>query len=142
MWRFGRRLDTADVGAAHDADGAVRVDGYVDLMRRLEWAPPDSQALVVVGPDVVLAHRGRNCVAVLDPATGTAAALPTDPGELRLVALPGTMPLDDRLDELNAARFGAAVQPSWPIVWPAQAHPYEDGSDAPFVVIGPVDDEP
>lgn len=134
--RFGRPLTGADVDAAGTA---ADLAGYVDLLRRMESAPPDSQALVQADDAVFLAHRGRYGVAVLDPGTGRAAAFPTDPGRLRYVPLPDTMSLDDRVDALSGPR----TEPSWPIVWPADTEQYgPEGAAGQVVVLGPADAEP
>ncbi|GAA4215755.1 hypothetical protein [Actinocatenispora rupis] len=141
MSRFGRPLTRADVDAA-DGTG-TDITGYVELLYRVESAPPGSQGLVEADDHVFLAHRGDNGVAFLDPGTGRAAAFPLDPDRLRLTPLPDTMSLDERFDALNLARFGPRTEPSWPIVWPPTAERYQPENAAePVVVLGPVDREP
>ncbi|MGC4806707.1 hypothetical protein [Micromonospora sp. DT233] len=147
--RVGRPLEQADVAAARSEGVAsiVQVDGYVDLMRRVEGLPPESQALVTVadGVDsaVYLAHRDGAGVSFLDPGSAGAATFPGDPTRIELTVLPDTMRLGDRLDVLDAARYAAEPPATWPIRWPDEAAVTGGGTrpDREVVVVGTKESE-
>ncbi|MFI0796272.1 hypothetical protein ACH4OY_26840 [Micromonospora rubida] len=147
--RLGRPLDEKDVAAAlaDKTASTVQVDGYVELMRRLEALPPQSQALVGVadGADsaVHLAQRDLPGVSFLDPGAARAASFPNDPTRIELTVLPDTMALADRLDVLDAARYAAEPPASWPIRWPDGAAVAVDDTrpDRDVVVIGSAETE-
>jgi hypothetical protein len=146
--RFGRPLNLDDIATAR-AGGAGSpsvLPGYVELMRRLEQSPPNSQALVRVDDaagksHVFLAdHDGFN-VSILDLGPGDAAAkFPRDHGAVELTTLPGTMPLDDRIDSLRSAGQPQPTQLVRPLLLPAEVQRYQpaDKTGLPIVVVGPV----
>lgn len=139
MARFGRPLDEVDVAAV--AAPPVALDGYVDLIRRLESAPGNRQAYVQVTDErgdvsTFLAHRDPRHVAVLDPGTGRSARLPAGRVRIQLTALPGVRSLDDRLDAIRDARLRPADLPTSPIAWPRDARPV-GSAEHPVVVFGP-----
>jgi|GEM_PF-6493741 len=147
---LGRWLDNDDVAAARAAGATtITLDGYGDLMHRMEWAPHGSQGLVQVEDEsgavsVFLAHRDEQGVAFLDPGTGAAAEFPREPGPVRFTGLPGVMSLPDRVTALRIAGTAAVREPV-PIKLPAGAEfytPESGGTPAqPVVVLGGVASE-
>ncbi|GAA5179135.1 hypothetical protein GCM10023322_08240 [Rugosimonospora acidiphila] len=83
------------------------LDGYVDLLYRMERAPVGTHGLVAVedGDDarVYLAVRDPNGVSVIDLGTSWAASLPTDPTRVSLAMLPESLTVAQRLDSLARA---------------------------------------
>jgi hypothetical protein len=145
---FGRWRDN---GGAARAAGAttITLDGYADLMHRMEWAPLNSQGLVQVedesgAVEVFLAHRDGKGVAFLDFGAAGAARFPREPGPVRFTGLPGAMSLADRITALRDAGT-AEVREPLPVKLPAGAEiytPASGGSPAhPVVVLGGVDTE-
>ncbi|WP_163573534.1 hypothetical protein [Fodinicola feengrottensis] len=142
MARFGRPLDDVDIAAA-TASPAVDLPGYGELMRRMESAPGNRQAFVEVTDSsgdvsVFLAHRDPLHVAFLDLGWSRAARFPAGDVRIRLIGLPGTMSLAERLDRIREARPPAELLAA-PIVWPRGATLVGPDVPTPVVVLGDAD---
>ncbi|MFG2044840.1 hypothetical protein, partial [Dactylosporangium sp. NPDC048998] len=118
-------FEREDVGAV----GAVPVevlDGYVELLRRMQSAAPGAHGLVAVdgaaGTSLYLGVREPHGVSFIDLATLRAALLPQDAAGISFGMLPDSLSVQDVLSALNTIAAGRSPRVERPVA-PAGAGP-------------------